>query len=67
MEWYVERVYTAANERETAVDPLSWALHYLGQCGERRRQLSSHVFGYTKGDATVWKNEPLEHSRWMPR
>jgi hypothetical protein len=19
------------------------------------------VFGYTKGDATVWKNEPLEH------
>jgi glucose-1-phosphate cytidylyltransferase len=35
-------------------------LHYLWRCGRHRRCLAPHVFGYIKGNATVWRNEPLE-------
>jgi hypothetical protein len=35
-------------------------LLYPSRCGTHRRNLSPHVFGYIKGDATAWRDEPLE-------
>jgi hypothetical protein len=58
MGWYVTPAPTGSKLREDGGG--DGLLLYLWRCGGHGRNLSPHVFGYIKGDATVWRNESLD-------